>query len=76
MNRTGLVVSASDDLLTLLALVRMRRKPEGPRDQLAVDLGVVGGHVGQQLVDELLMTLLSLDDCHNPIVRPAFLRPS
>src|SRR5438132_10014679 len=48
-----------------------RGEPEGPRDQVAIDLRVVGRDLRQQLVDELLMTLVSLDYCHTPIVRGA-----
>src|SRR5207247_11124747 len=56
----------------LLTLVGAGREPEGPRDQITVDVGVVGGDLGQQLVDELLMTLVCLDYCHTLIVRGAF----
>ena len=58
----------------LLALVGARGEPERPRDQIAVDFRVVRGDFGQQLVDELLMTLVSLDYCHIPIVRRGFSR--
>src|SRR5207302_1895836 len=56
----------------LLALVSARGEPEGPRDQVAIDTGVVRGDLCQQLVDELLMTLVSLDNCHTLIVRGGF----
>jgi hypothetical protein len=58
----------------LLPLVGARGEPERACDQVAVDLRVVGGDVRQQLVDELLMTFLSLDNCHEPIVRRGPLR--
>ena len=39
----------------LLSLVRGRGEAEGPREQVAVDVRVVGGDGRDQLVDELLM---------------------
>src|SRR5439155_5888132 len=53
---------------TLLALVCVRGEEEGPRDQVAVDVGVVRGDVRDQLVDELLVFFLSLKDSHTSSV--------
>jgi len=59
----------------LLALVCVRREPEGPRDQVAVDVRVVGGHVRDQLIDELLMLFMSLKDGHISSVLRGFSAP-
>jgi hypothetical protein len=60
----------------LLALVGLGGELEGPRDQVAVDVRVVGGDVGDQLVDELLMLFVSLENRHEPSVLRRFLGPS
>src|SRR5919204_65687 len=49
----------------LLALVGGGGEEERPRDQLAVDVRVVGRDVRNQLVDELLVLFMSLKDGHN-----------
>jgi hypothetical protein len=56
-----------DELLagpSLLAGVGLRREPEGAGEQIAVDVGVVLGNLGDQLVDQVLMSLWSLENCH------------
>jgi hypothetical protein len=60
---------------SLLTLVRTRGEAESPRDEVAIDVGVVRGDDRQQLVDQLLMTLLSFYDCHVAIVRRGFELP-
>ena len=47
--------------LAHLARVRLRGEVERPGEELAVDVGLVGLDLGQQLLDEVLMPL---EDCH------------
>ena len=56
----------------LLALVRGRGEGEGPREQVAVDVRVVGSDGLDQLVDELLMPFCRLEDRHRKSVLRAF----
>jgi hypothetical protein len=58
----------------LLPVVRLRRKQEGPRQQVLVDSGVVGLDLGDQLVDEALIPLVKLEDRHGFSVLPACFR--
>src|SRR5204862_5131949 len=51
-----------------LALVRLRRKPERPREQLPVDRRVVRCDLLDELVDEVLMRLVSLENRHRSSV--------
>jgi hypothetical protein len=56
----------------LLALVRGRGEAEGARQQVAVDVLVVGGDGLDQLVDELLMSFCRLEDRHRKLYSRAF----
>jgi hypothetical protein len=49
---------------------------ECPADQVAIDLRVVGGHVRDQFVDELLMLFVSLKDRHTLSVLRGYQAPS
>ena len=60
----------------LLSLVGLSGEGKGPRDQVAVDVRVVGRDVRDQLIDELLMLFLSLKDGHRPSVLRVFSAPS
>ena len=60
-----------DELLArapLLALVGGRGVAEGARDQVAIEVRVVLGDLGDQLVDEVLMSFRSLEQRHNQMV--------
>jgi hypothetical protein len=75
----GSAPGMQDELLArpaLLPLVGARGEGERTTDQLAVDLRVVGGHVRDQLVDELLMLFMSLEDGHRTSVLRRFWAPS
>jgi hypothetical protein len=51
-----------------LAVVRLRGRVEGARQEAPVDPRVVRLDVPQQLVDEVLMTAFDVDDGHEPSV--------
>ena len=59
----------------MLPLVRVGREPEGPGDQVAIDVRVVGRDVGDQLIDELLMLFVSLNNGHRSSVLRGFSAP-
>jgi hypothetical protein len=61
---------------SLLAGVSVSREGEGPADQVAVDVRVVGGDVRNQLVYELLMLFVSLKNGHGFSVLRVFRGPS
>ena len=61
---------------TLLPLVGVGSEEESPSEQVSVDLRVVGGNVRNQLVDELLMLLVSLKDRHTFSVLRGSMAPS
>ena len=66
-DRIGMV----DELLAraaLLAFVGGRGEAEGARDQVAIEVRVVLGDLGDQLVDELLMSFRSLEQRHIQMV--------
>jgi hypothetical protein len=68
-----------DELLPgppLLPFVGVRGEAEGPRDQVAVNVRVVGRDGRNQLVYELLMLFVSLKDGHISSVLRPFLGPS
>jgi hypothetical protein len=44
------------------------RESERAREQLPVDVRVVGGNLAEQLLDEVLMSSWSLENCHTEIV--------
>jgi hypothetical protein len=48
----------------LLSLVRSGREAEGARDELDIDVGALGGELGEQALEELLAPLASLDRTH------------
>jgi hypothetical protein len=52
--------------------VRARREREGAPEQILIDVRVVGRDLGEQLLDEVLMSFRSLEKRHGQIV----LRPS
>ena len=56
----------------LLALVGGGGEMEGPGEQVAVDLRVVGGDGRDQLVDQLLVAFTCFEDRHRKIVLPGF----
>jgi hypothetical protein len=56
----------------LLTLMGLRSEGEGACEQVAVDVGLVGLDLCDQLVDEVLMTLLSFDYGHEQSVLRAF----
>ena len=60
----------------LLPFMGVSSEGEGPRDQLAVDVRVVGRDVRDQLINELLMLFLSLKDGHISSVLRVFSAPS
>jgi hypothetical protein len=56
-----------DELLAgaaLLALVSLGCEAESAREQLSIDMRVVLGNLGDQLADQVLMSLRSLENCH------------
>ena len=53
-----------DGSFALLTLMGLRSEGEGACEQVAVDIGLVGLDLRDQLVDEVLMTLLSFDQGH------------
>ena len=56
-----------DELLAraaLLAVVRLGGELEGAQDQIPVDVRVVRGHLGEQLLDEVLVPLERIEDGH------------
>ena len=62
-----------DELLArpaLLAGMGLGGEPERAGQQLPVDVRVVRGDLGEQLVDEMLMRFLSLDDRHTSQCTP------
>src|SRR5262249_14744634 len=59
----------------LLPLVRPRREVERAAEQFAIDVGVVGSDLGEQLVDEALISLVKLEDRHGSSVLRAFAPP-
>ena len=56
-----------------LPVVRLRGEVEGAGDQLPVGVGLVGLDLGEQLIDEILM---SFDYRHQASVPPPFYAPS
>ena len=67
-----------DELLAgaaLLSLVCGRGEAEGPREQVAVDVGVVSGDGRDELVDQLLVAFTCFEDRHRKIVLSGFLVP-
>ena len=60
----------------LLPLVGVGSEEESPSEQVSVDVRVVGGDVRNQLVDELLMLLVSLKDRHTFSVLRGSMAPS
>src|SRR5439155_15918422 len=60
---------------SLLALVFLGREIEGPREQVLVDVRVVGSDVRDQLVDELLVPSTCFEDRHGKSVLPGFRVP-
>ena len=66
-DRIGVV----DELLAgapLLTLMSGRGEPEGAGDQVAIEVRVVLGDLGDELVDEVLMSFWSLEQGHNRMV--------
>jgi len=56
-----------DELLAraaLLTVVRLGGELEGTANQIPIDLRVVGRHVGEQLLDEVLVPLKGVDNGH------------
>jgi hypothetical protein len=56
----------------LLSFVRGGREPEGPSDELDVDVGALGGKLGEKRFQELLMPLACLNRGHRLSVLPGF----
>ena len=55
----------------LLAVMGPRREAKCAAEQVAVDVRVVGGDLGEQLVDEALISLVKLEDGHAiSVLRP------
>ena len=52
----------------LLAFVRLRGERERPCQKLPVDVRVVGRNLGEQFLDEILVSLWSLENRHTQIV--------
>jgi hypothetical protein len=57
---------------TLLALVRGGGEAEGARDELDVDVGALGGELGEQPFEELLVPFACFQRRHCPSVLPGF----
>src|SRR6266487_421216 len=56
----------------LLSLVRGRGEAKRPREQLAIDVGVVGLDVREQLIEQFLMLLAGFEDGHGKSVLRRF----
>src|SRR5262249_8232587 len=58
-----------------LPLVRTVGELEGPPKQVTVDLGVVVGDLGDELLDEVFVVSLGVEDAHRPSVLARFSDP-
>src|SRR5207253_10466905 len=56
----------------MLPRVGLRGEAEGAQEQVAIDRRVVGGHLRDQLLDEVLMRLVGLENGHESSVLRAF----
>ena len=68
LGRAERVVDEGLARAALLARMRARREIEGPRDQVAVDVVVVGRDLGDQLLEEVFVSFASVDQGHVKIV--------
>jgi hypothetical protein len=70
-------VGVVDEVLTgapLLPFVGVRRKAKRPAEQVAVDVRVVGRDLCEQLLNEALISLVKLYNCHAISVLRGFAR--